>query len=422
MLVCALKDATDLPIHFHTHDTSGISAASVLAAVEAGADAVDAAMDSMSGLTSQPNLGAIAEALRNSKRNTCLNGEALRKTDIYWEEVRTLYTGFEPEIRSGTADVYKHEIPGGQYTNLRQQARSMGIEQQWPEVSKTYAQVNQLFGDIVKVTPTSKVVGDMTLMMITSNITPQDIVEPKKEIAFPESVISFFRGEMGQPPSGFPEALQKKILKRRRPITERPGINMKPVILKLKRKEAETKAGRRISDQELASYLMYPQVFIDYSAHRRKFGNVSHLPTLVFFYGMGTGDEIAVEIERGKTLIIRFLALGEVDENGIRTVFFELNGHPRSVRVTDFSAENQHPANRLAEDGNPNHVAAPMPGVISTIFTKVGQKVKRGDTLLAIEAMKMETEVKATKSGIVKAVNISKGDRVAPGELSLIHI
>ncbi|MFP6760448.1 MAG: pyruvate carboxylase, partial [Rhodospirillales bacterium] len=279
ILVGALKDATDLPIHFHTHDTSGISAASVLAAIEAGADAVDVAMDSMSGLTSQPNLGAIAEALRSSKRNTCLNGDALRNIDTYWEEVRTLYAGFESEIRSGTADVYKHEIPGGQYTNLRQQARSMGIDRRWPEVSKTYAQVNQLFGDIVKVTPTSKVVGDMTLMMITSNITPQDIVEPKKEIAFPESVISFFRGEMGQPPSGFPKALQKKVLKRRKPITERPGIKMKPVNLKLKRKEAETKVGRRISDQELASYLMYPQVFIDYSAHRRKFGNVSHLPT-----------------------------------------------------------------------------------------------------------------------------------------------
>ena len=420
ILVGALKDATDLPIHFHTHDTSGISAASVLAAVEAGADAVDVAMDSMSGLTSQPNLGAIAEALRNSKRNTCLNGEALRNIDTYWEEVRTLYAGFESEFRSGTADVNKHEIPGGQYTNLRQQARSMGIDRRWPEVSKTYAEVNQLFGDIVKVTPTSKVVGDMTLMMITSNITPQDIVEPKKEIAFPESVISFFRGEMGQPPSGFPEALQKKILKRRKPITERPGINMKPVNLKLKRKEAETKVGRRISDQELASYLMYPQVFIDYSAHRRKFGNVSHLPPLAFFYGMGTGDEIAVEIERGKTLIIRFLALGEVDENGVRTVFFELNGQPRSMRVTDFSAENQHPANRLADDGNPNHVAAPMPGVISTIVTKVGQKVKRGDTLLAIEAMKMETAVTANKDGVIAEIVTTIGEPVNAKDLLLI--
>ncbi len=420
IMVGALKDATGLPIHFHTHDTSGISAASVLAAVEAGADAVDAAMDSMSGLTSQPNLGAIAEALRNSKRSTCLNGEALRNIDTYWEEVRTLYAGFESEFRSGTADVYNHEIPGGQYTNLRQQARSMGIDRRWPEVSKTYAQVNQLFGDIVKVTPTSKVVGDMTLMMITSNITPQDIMEPKREIAFPESVISFFRGEMGQPPSGFPEALQKKILKRRKPITERPGIKMKPVNLKLKRKEAETKVGRRISDQELASYLMYPQVFIDYSAHRRKFGNVSHLPTPVFFYGMGTGDEIAVEIERGKTLIIRFLALGEVDKNGVHTVFFELNGQPRSMRVTNFSAKNQHPANRLADDENPNHVAAPMPGVISTIVTKVGQKVKRGDTLLAIEAMKMETAVTANKDGVIAEIVTTIGEPVNAKDLLLI--
>jgi len=419
-LISALKDATGLPIHFHTHDTSGISAASVLAAVEAGADAVDAAMDSMSGLTSQPNLGAIAEALRHTDRNTGLDGEALRTVDTYWEQVRTLYTGFEADFRSGTADVYNHEIPGGQYTNLRQQARSMGIDRRWPEVSKTYAKVNEMFGDIVKVTPTSKVVGDLTLMMITSNLTPEEVADPKKEVAFPESVISFFRGDLGQPPGGFPKDLQKKVLKRRKPLTERPGAKLKSVNLKKTRKEAETKAGRHITDQEFASYLMYPQVFTDFARHLRQYSRVSHLPTPVFFYGMEPGDEIAVEIERGKTLIIRFLALGDADDNGMRTVFFELNGQPRSVRTQDLSLESARPVNRMAEDGNASHVAAPMPGVVSAIVKEVGQEVKRGDTLLSIEAMKMETAVTAERDGVVAEIVAPIGTAVGAKDLLMV--
>jgi pyruvate carboxylase len=420
VLVKELKAATGLPIHFHTHDTSGISAASVLAAVEAGADGVDAAMDSLSGLTSQPNLSAIAAALQNSSRDPGLDPEALRAISTYWEQVRTLYTAFEAEFRSGTADVYRHEIPGGQYTNLRQQARSMGIDQRWPEVAKMYAEVNDMFGDIVKVTPTSKVVGDMTLLMITSNLTSADVMDPAKEIAFPESVVSFFRGELGQPHGGFPKALQKKVLKRKKPLTVRPGAKMKAVNLPTVRKQAEAKVGRQISDQELASYLMYSQVFVDYAAHLRKFGQVGAVPTKVFFYGMEPGDEIAVDIEKGKTLIIRFLAVGDPAEDGRRTVFFELNGQPRSVRIADLSQESAVPDNRVAEEGNPDHVPAPMPGVIASIAAEPGQKVKRGDTLLTIEAMKMETTVNAERDGEIAEVVVSIGTPISARDLLVV--
>ena len=420
VLVKALKEETGLPIHFHTHDTSGIAAASVLAAVEAGADAVDAAIDAMSGLTSQPNLGGIVEALKNSERDSGLDTEALRQLSTYWEQVRTLYTGFEANFRSGASDVYIHEIPGGQYTNLRQQARSMGIDRRWPEVANTYAKVNEMFGDIVKVTPSSKVVGDLTLMMITGNLTPEDVQDPDKEMAFPESVISFFRGELGQPTGGFPEALQKKILKGEKPITVRPGSLMDDVDLEETRKEVEQKVGRHISDFELGSHLMYPQVFADYASHLRQFGDVSKIPTQDFFYGMEPGGEIAVEMERGKALVIRFLALGDANEDGVRNVFFELNGQPRSVRIRDHSQESTRPANRVADDQDSNQLGAPMPGIISAIVVEPGQKVLRGDTLLSIEAMKMETAVTAEFDGTVSEVAVSIGAQVNAEDLLVV--
>ncbi len=420
ILVKTLKEETGLPIHFHTHDTSGISAASVLAAVEAGTDAVDGALDSMSGLTSQPNLGAIVEALRNGPRDTGLDPHAMRQISTYWEHVRHLYTAFEADFRSGASEVYLHEIPGGQYTNLRQQARSMGIDRRWPEVAQAYAKVNEMFGDIVKVTPSSKVVGDMALTMITGHLTPEDVMNPDKEIAFPASVISFFKGELGQPPGGFPEALQKKVLAGKKPITVRPGSVMAETDLKVAKEEAEKKAGRHISDKELASYLMYPQVFTEYAAFRRHFSDVSVVPTKTFFYGMEPGDEISVEIERGKTLIIRLLAVGEPDDDGNRTVFFELNGQPRSVSVLDQSLEIARPSNRLAEADNPDHVGAPMPGVVSGIVVEPGQKVLRGDTLISIEAMKMETAVKAERDGVVAEVVAEMGMQVGAKDLLVV--
>ncbi|MBT5938601.1 MAG: pyruvate carboxylase [Rhodospirillaceae bacterium] len=420
ILVKALKEETGLPIHFHTHDTSGISAASVLAAVEAGADAVDAAIDSMSCLTSQPNLGSIVEALKNTERDTGLDTEALRQVSTYWEHVRSLYSSFEADFRSGASDVYLHEIPGGQYTNLRQQARSMGIDRRWPEVANTYAKVNQMFGDVVKVTPSSKVVGDLTLLMITSDISPEDVLDPEKEIAFPESVIQFFRGELGQPYGGFPEALQKKILKGDEPITVRPGSVMEDIDLKASKADVEKTVGRDISDPEFASYLMYPQVFTDYAAHLEEFGDVSKVPTAAYFYGMEPGEEIAIEMERGKTLALRLLALGDAGEDGKRTVFFELNGQPRSVRIDDHSQESTRPTHRIAEATNPNHVGAPMPGIVSSVIAEPGKKVLQGDTMLSIEAMKMETAVNAERDGVIAEVVVEIGSQIGAKDLLVV--
>ena len=414
----ALKDTVNIPIHFHTHDTSGISAATVMAAIDAGVDAVDGALDSMSGLTSQPNLGSIAQAYRGMDRDPGLNPEALREVSTYWEQVRRYYTGFESDIRSGTSDVYVHEMPGGQYTNLRHQARALGLEERWPEVSKAYAKVNKMFGDIVKVTPSSKVVGDMALMMVTSGLSEEDVLDPKKDIAFPDSVISFFRGEIGQPVGGFPPALQRKVLKGGEALTDRPGKHMKPVDFAATKAEIEKKTHRNTSDAEVASYVMYPKVFLDYAEHRSHNADVSILPTPVFFYGMSQGEEISVDIEKGKTLVIRYLATSEFgDDEGQRTVFFELNGQPRTVKVADNKLAVSGKSRPKAEDGNGLHVAAPMPGLVVEVSVTEGQKVKAGDVICALEAMKMETAVHAEKDGTVAKIHAPAGTQVDSKDL-----
>ena len=423
-LVRALKEETGLPVHFHTHDTSGAAAASVLAAVEAGVDAVDGALDSMSGLTSQPNLSAVVAALTGDPRDPCRNGDAPSGVDLsamqsishYWEGVRKLYAPFESDIRSGTADVYKHEMPGGQYTNLREQARAMGLEHRWPEVSEAYAQVNQLFGDIVKVTPTSKVVGDMALSMVANDLEPKDIVDPKREIAFPESVVSLFRGELGFPPDGFPAELASKVLKAEPPRPYRPGDTIPAVDLEAARKDAEKAVDQKVSDTDLASYLMYPKVYRDYREHRRHYGDVAVLPTEAFFYGMVERDEIAVDIDPGKTLVVRLQGVAPVDEDGVVRVFFELNGQPRTVRVEQAGAKTA-PKKAQAEPGNANHVPAPMPGMVVTVSVKPGQAVKAGDPLVSLEAMKMETQIRAERDGTIKAVHVRTGETIAAHDL-----
>ncbi|MDE0174685.1 MAG: pyruvate carboxylase [Defluviicoccus sp.] len=420
-LVAELKREIGIPIHFHTHDTSGISAASVLAAVEAGVDAVDAAMDSMSGLTSQPSFGSIVAALRHSERDPGIDPDTVMMLSTYWEQVRNGYRAFESDFRAGTSDVYNHEIPGGQYTNLREQARALGIDdQRWPEVSRTYAEVNRMFGDIVKVTPSSKVVGDMALMMVTSGLTPDDVANPDREIAFPESVVSLFAGELGQPHGGFPRALQEKILKGREPITVRPGSAMPDADLDADRKEAEKAAARAISDAEFASWLMYPQVFGEYAARQRDYGDVSVLPTPVYFYGMEPGEEIAVDIERGRTLIVRYLARSEPDRKGECTVFFELNGQPRTVRVADRSAAAAGAALPKAEEGNAGHVGAPMPGMVVKMFFNEGEAVEEGDVVAAIEAMKMETVIRAGRGGVVSQIVAPAGTTVETKDLLVV--
>ncbi len=420
-LVKALKQEIGLPVHFHTHDTSGIAAASVLAAIEGGADAVDGAMDAMSGLTSQPNLGSIVEALRHGPRDSGLNADNLRILSGYWEQVRHCYAAFESDLRAGASEVYVHGMPGGQFTNLREQARSLGIDDlRWPEVARAYTQVNDMFGDIVKVTPTSKVVGDMALMMVTSGLSAEQVLDPDTQIAFPESVVSFFRGDLGQPYGGFPKLLQQKILKGERALSVRPGEVLPPADLDQARAQVHEQTWREVTDEEFASYLMYPKVFVDYLNHRLDYGRVSALPTPVYFYGMEPGQEVTVEIEQGKSLIVRFLALSDAHEDGTRTVFFELNGQPRSAKVPDHSQVAVKPPRRKADLGNPDQVAAPMPGTVATIAVSRGAKVERGDVLLTIEAMKMETSVRADRDGAVGEILVQAGDPVDAKDLLLI--
>ncbi len=420
-LVKALREETGLPLHFHTHDTSGIGAASVLAAIEAGADAVDGAIDSLSGLTSQPNLGSIVEALRFGPRDSGVDPEQLRAISAYFEQVRRLYVAFESEVRAGASEVYVHGMPGGQYTNLREQARALGVgDARWPEVARAYAEVNELCGDIVKVTPTSKAIGDLALVMVTRSLTRAQLLDPAVEVAFPESIVQLFRGELGQPYGGFPAALQRKVLKGSAPLTGRPGAQLPPVDLEAERARLAQLVPGAVSDEDLASYLMYPRVWQDYARERLQHGDQGLLPTPVFFYGLQPGEEISVDLERGKTLIVRYVASSEPHEDGTRTVFFELNGQPRSVRVRDLAHAAQRPPARKIEPGNPQHVGAPMPGTVTTVAARVGAQAARGDVLLTLEAMKMETAVRAEVEGEVAEVLVKPGETVDLKDLLVV--
>ena len=408
-LVEELKAETGLPVHFHTHDTSGIAGASVLAAVEAGVDAVDLAMDSLSGFTSQPCLGSIVEALRGQPRDTGLDPARIREISDYWEVVRAQYAAFETDMRAPASEVYLHEMPGGQFTNLREQTRSLGLAERWHEVATAYAEVNRMFGDIVKVTPTSKVVGDLALVMVSGGLTRADVEDPDREIAFPESVVGLFRGELGRMPGGFPEPLARKILKGEKPIEGRPGAALPPADLAAERARAEAATGWSLSEEELYSYLLYPKVFVDYAERREKYGPVSALPTGVFFYGLAPGREASVELDRGLTLVIRCLAIGETDEEGSVRVFYELNGQPRSVKVENREATASVVRRPKADSANPCHVAAPMPGVVASMAVAEGRAVVAGDLLMTIEAMKMETALHAERDGTVAAVHVAAG-------------
>ena len=420
-LVKALKEETGLPVHFHTHDTSGIGAASVFAAIAAGADAVDAAMDAMSGLTSQPNLGSIATAMRYAARDPQLDPANLRLISHYWEQVRNYYAAFESHIRAGTSDVYVHGMPGGQYTNLREQARSLGIDDtRWPEVARAYAEVNEMFGDIIKVTPSSKVVGDLAMFMVSSGHSRADVLDPGNAVAFPSSVEQFFHGELGQPYGGFPAALQAKILKGRPPLTKRPGEVLPPADLAALRVSAQQQLGHEISDRQFASWLMYPQVYADFDTGRRRFGDVAQLPTMAFFYGLESGQEISIDLEAGKTLIVRYVTRSEPHEDGTRTVFFELNGQPREIRVVDRTATPSRPAQRRIEPGNPRHIGAPMPGTVATVAVVVGQQVARGDVVVTLESMKMQTAVRAEVDGQVSEVLVRVSSQVDAKDLLIV--
>ena len=418
ILIKALKEEVGLPIHFHTHDTAGVACATILAAAEAGVDAVDCAMDALSGNTSQATLGSVVEALKHTERDTGLDINAVRAISDYFDEVRAHYAAFESSMQAPSSEVYLHEMPGGQFTNLKAQARSMGLEDRWPSVANTYADVNHMFGDIVKVTPSSKVVGDMALMMVSQGLTRAQVEDPEVEVAFPDSVVDMMRGNLGQPPGGFPPALQSKVLKGEDAFLHRPGRDVPPVDLQATREQLSAELeGMTVDDEDLNGYLMYPKVFLDYMGRHRMYGPVRALPTKTFFYGMEPGEEITAEIDPGKTLEIRLQAVGETTEEGEVRVFFELNGQPRVIRVPNRMVTSTAQARPKAEASNADHIGAPMPGVVASVAVQAGQKVNAGDLLLTIEAMKMETGLHAERDAVVKAMHVQPGGQIDAKDL-----
>jgi pyruvate carboxylase len=421
-LVKALRDEVEVPIHFHTHDTSGINSGSILRAADAGVDIADAAIASMSGMTSQPCLNGIVAALRHTERDTQLDQKALDDISRYWGDVRELYYPFEEGLKAPGPDVYQHEMPGGQYTNLRQQAKNLGLDDRWPAICDAYAAANQLFGDIVKVTPSSKVVGDLALFMVTNNLTAADILSSRVRLSFPRSVVEMMQGLLGMPEGGWPREFQEIVLRSAsaEPMVGRPGGTLRPADFDAAARDIQKKTGQEPREEDILSYLLYPQVFVDYLDHWEKYGDTSTIPTPNFFYGLQAGEEIAVEIERGKTLIVRYLTTGDVREDGTRTVFFELNGQPRDIRVADRSVEGLLKRHPKSDVDNPDHIAAPMPGKISSVAVNTGQTVRTGERLLSIEAMKMETAVYSPRDGSVAEVLVHPGLVVEARDLLLV--
>ena len=421
-LVKALKEETGLPVHFHTHDTSGLNAASILKAAEAGVDVADGAIASMSGTTSQPNLNSVVAALAHTPRDTGLDLDALNECSDYWETVRSWYEPFDEAPKTGTAEVYLHEMPGGQYTNLKAQAASMGLGDRWPEIAQTYADVNRAFGDIVKVTPSSKAVGDMALFLVSHGMTVREFerLGPDHNLTLPNSVVEMFQGALGQPPGGWPKRISRIILKGGKPSRGRPGANLPPADFDQVSALLEKKLRHAPSRTDVLSYLMYPDVFLKFAEARQRYGEMEILPTPQFFYGMRKGEEITVDIEPGKTLIVKYLTVSDAHEDGTRTVFFELNGLPRSTTIRDKSLEIKAPSAVKADPNHPGHVGAPIPGAVTSIAVELNQPVAKGDRLLVLEAMKMQTTVYAPISGTVVHKLAYVGQHVEPKDLLLV--
>ncbi|MGK7378523.1 pyruvate carboxylase [Planococcus sp. 1R117A] len=416
-LVSELKDTVSLPIHLHTHDTSGNGIYLYAKAIEAGVDIVDTAIGTMAGLTSQPSANSLYYAMKGSNREVRTDIESIEKLSHYWEDVRKYYSDFESGMNSPHSEIYVHEMPGGQYSNLQQQAKAVGLGLRWEEVKNMYSRVNLLFGDVVKVTPSSKVVGDMALFMVQNDLDEQTVITRGQTIDFPESVIEFFEGYIGQPHGGFPEELQKVVLKGRQPITVRPGELLEPADFDEIKKTLFEKLERPVTSQEILAYALYPKVFEEYTATNQQFGNVSVLDTLTFLYGMRLGEEIEVEIEKGKTLMIKMVSIGEPQKDGHRTIYFELNGQPREVNIQDMTVEADALARPKADLKNESHIAATMPGTVLKVVAEVGAKVQRGEHLLVTEAMKMETTVQAPFNGIVKEIHVGANEGISTGDL-----
>jgi pyruvate carboxylase len=420
-LISELKDSIDIPIHLHSHDTSGNGIFMYGKAIEAGVDIVDTALGAMSGLTSQPSASSLYYALQGGDRKVRVNVKALEDLSYYWEDVRKYYQHFESGMISPHSEVYVHEMPGGQYSNLQQQAKGVGLGERWEEVKDMYSRVNMLFGDVVKVTPSSKIVGDMALFMVQNNLDEETVLTRGRTIDFPESVIEFFEGYIGQPYGGFPKELQKVVLKEREPITVRPGELLEDVDFDKLRDELNEKLGRPVTSHDVLAYALYPKVFEEYSTVNKEFGDVSVISTPEFLYGLRLGEETEVEIEKGKTLIIKLVSIGEPQSDATRVIYFELNGQPREIMIEDMNIETDHVRKVKADPSNKSHIAATMPGMVLKVAVNQGAKVKRGEHLLITEAMKMETTIQAPFDGVVKDIYVSAGDSIATGDL-LIEI
>ncbi|HWO74837.1 MAG TPA: pyruvate carboxylase [Bacillus sp. (in: firmicutes)] len=416
-LISALKETVDIPIHLHTHDTSGNGIFMYARAIEAGVDIVDTAVSTMAGLTSQPSANSLYYALQGNERQPQLSIENLEALSNYWEDIRRMYKDFESGMMAPHPDVYTHEMPGGQYSNLQQQAKAVGLGDRWDEVKEMYGRVNQLFGDIVKVTPSSKVVGDMALFMVQNDLTESDVIEKGLTLDFPDSVVELFEGYLGQPYGGFPEELQKVILKGREPITVRPGELLDDVDFNEIREKLVHELDRKVTDFDVLSYALYPKVFEEYNQTVNQFGDVSVLDTPTFLYGMRLGEEIEVEIETGKTLIVKLVSIGQPQVDGTRVVYFELNGQPREVVIKDENIKTAVAARIKANPKTESHIGATMPGTVVKLLVEKGEKVKKGDHLLITEAMKMETTVQAPFDGIVQSIYVQNGDSINTGDL-----
>ena len=420
-LIGALKEAVDLPIHLHTHDTSSIQAATYVKAIEAGVDVIDVAIGAMSGLTSQPNFNSVVAMMQGHEREQPIDLDSLNEYSVYWEAVREFYYPFESGLKAGTAEVYNNEMPGGQYSNLRRQADALGVGDKFELVKKNYTRVNELFGNIVKVTPSSKVVGDMALFLTSNNLTIGDVLmqggKNSDTLSFPESVISFFRGELGQPYGGFPEQVQKIVLKGEEPMQGRPNEQLEPIDFDREFAEFQERFDDDRTLLDFMSFKLYPKVYEDFYNHRKVYGDMSALPTPAFFYGMQYGEEILVNIAEGKVIMIKLLFISEPDANGFRNVSFELNGQTRRVRINDTRVQSKVVTNRKVEKTNDREIGAPLQGKLAQVMTEAGQEVEEGTPLFVIEAMKMETTISASRAGTVKQVLLSAGDMVEQDDL-----
>lgn len=420
-LVSALKSELNIPLHLHTHDTSSIQSATYLKAIEAGVDVVDVALSGLSGLTSQPNFNSIVEMMKFHERENPINTDSLNKYSNYWETVREYYYPFESGLKAGSGEVFKHEIPGGQYSNLKPQAQALGLENRFHEITKMYAEVNTLFGNIIKVTPSSKVVGDMAQYLVSNNLTINDVLEGGDSISFPQSVVSFFKGDLGQPVNGFPEKLQKLILKDQKPYTDRPNAHIPPVDFEKEyaefRKVFEKGFGRDIDITDFLSFKLYPKVFTEAYNKHLKYDNLTNLPTKNFFFGMERGEEITVDLDRGKTLLISLDSIGKPNDEGMVTVYFRINGQARTVQVKDESIKVQTITNTKVDKSDTKQIGAPLQGLLSTILVKKGDKVIKNQPLFIIEAMKMETTITATEEAVVKKIILKEGALVNSEDL-----